>query len=212
MIFYRIGEINLMYRQISNTSHTFVGNWIVDHSDVVGAAPVGAAPSTSSFSTWYMASKDWAKTANCKTRRETFKFWDLVRLVLKSWRYLYKIYISQVLNMASEQKTYRYVPHIYDLPVWYHNIASGPLQQRGIIGWWLLETGALPHLVYKSQMINLSKGNGCTLSLPADFIYRSSPLVPFYDIFYKQMSIYCQTIQLYFITVLQFIIRTWRYS
>ena len=39
------------YRQVSNIRHTLVGNWIVDHSDVVGASPVGAAPTTSSFST-----------------------------------------------------------------------------------------------------------------------------------------------------------------
>ena len=39
------------YRQVSNISHTLVGNEIVDHSDVVGASPVGAAPTTSSFST-----------------------------------------------------------------------------------------------------------------------------------------------------------------
>ena len=39
------------YRQISNISRTFVGNEIVDHSDVVAASPVGAAPTTSSFST-----------------------------------------------------------------------------------------------------------------------------------------------------------------
>ena len=37
------------YRQASNISCIFVGNKIVDHSDVVGAAPVGAAPTTSSF-------------------------------------------------------------------------------------------------------------------------------------------------------------------
>ena len=37
----------LDYRQISNISHTFVGNNIVDHSDVVGASPVGADPTTS---------------------------------------------------------------------------------------------------------------------------------------------------------------------
>ena len=30
---------------------TLVGNKIVDHSDVVGASPVGTAPTTSSFST-----------------------------------------------------------------------------------------------------------------------------------------------------------------
>ena len=40
-----------MYRQTSNTSSTLVGNKIIDHSDVVGASPVGAAPTTSSFST-----------------------------------------------------------------------------------------------------------------------------------------------------------------
>ena len=39
------------YCQISNISHSLVGNKIVDHSDVVGASPVGAAPTTSSFST-----------------------------------------------------------------------------------------------------------------------------------------------------------------
>ena len=40
-----------MYRQVSNIRRTLVGNKIVDHSDVVGASPVGAAPTTSSFST-----------------------------------------------------------------------------------------------------------------------------------------------------------------
>ena len=39
------------YRKVSNIKRTFVGNNIVDHSDVVGASPVGAAPTTSSFST-----------------------------------------------------------------------------------------------------------------------------------------------------------------
>ena len=41
----------LAYRQVSNIRRTLVGNKIVDHSDVVGASPVGAAPTTSSFST-----------------------------------------------------------------------------------------------------------------------------------------------------------------
>ena len=43
--------VDLQYRQVSNISRTLVGNKIVDHSDVVGAPPVGAAPTTSSFST-----------------------------------------------------------------------------------------------------------------------------------------------------------------
>ena len=39
------------YRQVSSISRTLAGNKTVDHSDVVGAAPVGAAPTTFSFST-----------------------------------------------------------------------------------------------------------------------------------------------------------------
>ena len=38
------------YRQASNISRS-LANKLVDHSDVVGASPVGVAPTTSSFST-----------------------------------------------------------------------------------------------------------------------------------------------------------------
>ena len=44
-------ECVLCYRKTSSISRTLVGNKIVDNSDVVGASPVGAAPTTSSFST-----------------------------------------------------------------------------------------------------------------------------------------------------------------
>ena len=52
----------LHYRKTSDICRTLVGNKIVDNSDVVGASPVGAAPTTSSFSNWHLASMDWAKT------------------------------------------------------------------------------------------------------------------------------------------------------
>ena len=39
------------YRRVSNIRRTLVGNKNVGHSDVVGASHVGAAPTTSSFST-----------------------------------------------------------------------------------------------------------------------------------------------------------------
>ena len=55
------------YHQTFNIRGTIVGNKLVDHSDVVGASPVGAAPTTSSFSTYRLASVDLAKTA---VRRE----------------------------------------------------------------------------------------------------------------------------------------------
>ena len=40
---------NSDYRQVSNIRRALTGTIIVDHSDVVGASPVGAAPTTSSF-------------------------------------------------------------------------------------------------------------------------------------------------------------------
>ena len=43
------------YRQVSNIRRTLVGSKNVDHSDVVGASPVGAAPTTSSISTQHPA-------------------------------------------------------------------------------------------------------------------------------------------------------------
>ena len=51
------------YRKTSNIRRVLVGNKIVDHSEVVGASPVGAAPTTSSFLTWHLASRDSAKKA-----------------------------------------------------------------------------------------------------------------------------------------------------
>ena len=50
LLYYRARNVEHSCRQVSNMRCTLVGNWIVDHSDVVGATPVGAAPTTSSFS------------------------------------------------------------------------------------------------------------------------------------------------------------------
>ena len=51
MLAYFLQQKKKTYRQTSNINHTLVGNELVDHTDVVGASPVGAAPTTSSFST-----------------------------------------------------------------------------------------------------------------------------------------------------------------
>ena len=50
-----------------NIRCTLAGNEIVDHSHVLGASPVGAAPTRSSFSNQHLASMDQAKTT---TRRD----------------------------------------------------------------------------------------------------------------------------------------------
>ena len=73
------------YRKSSNIRRALVGNKIVDHPDVVGASPVGAAPTKSSFSTQHMAWRDSAKTA-AGHYGNLFKCWDLVHLILETWR------------------------------------------------------------------------------------------------------------------------------
>ena len=76
------------YCQTSDIIWTLVGNKIVDHSDVAGASPAGAAPTTSSFSTWHPASMDWAKTTARWDEIETFRFWDLMCFILEVWQYI----------------------------------------------------------------------------------------------------------------------------
>ena len=73
------------YCQISDIRHTFVGNKIVYHSDVVGALPVGTAPTTV-FILDLSPGFNRLRKDNCKTKQETFKFGDLVYHVLEVWR------------------------------------------------------------------------------------------------------------------------------
>ena len=74
------GLEDTIYHQISNISLTFEGNKIVDHSDVVGTVPVGAAPTTS-FILDLTPGFNRLHKDNCKTRREIFKCWDLVSCI-----------------------------------------------------------------------------------------------------------------------------------
>ena len=48
---FRMSYIWRVYRKTSNVSRTLLGKEIVDHSDVVGASPASAGPTTSLFST-----------------------------------------------------------------------------------------------------------------------------------------------------------------
>ena len=68
-IYYQWGNSILVnsYSQITNIRRTLLGTKIDYHSDVVVASPVGAAPTTSSFSTEHFVSIDCAKTT---TRRD----------------------------------------------------------------------------------------------------------------------------------------------
>ena len=70
--------------QTSNIRCTSVGNKLVDHSDVVRASPVGTAPT----------GFNGLGKGNCKMRRETFKFLDLVWLIIEVKQYFHIIGLS----------------------------------------------------------------------------------------------------------------------
>ena len=78
-------EYFTQYRRTSSISRTLVGNKIVDNSDVVGAAPTGNAPTTSSFSNLTPGFNGLSEES-CKRIQETFKFWNMVWLILEVLR------------------------------------------------------------------------------------------------------------------------------
>ena len=116
------------YSKTRNISRTFIGNEFLYHSDVVGASPASAAPTTSSFSTWHLASIDWTKTAarGCE-KQQVFSY--SVRFILDVWRYyIHRLHINwkvpylhtlktsdgAILCRISEDKWY-----FGDYPLWY---------------------------------------------------------------------------------------------
>ena len=81
-------ELNIWnYHQISNIRHAFVGNlsyWSLRCSWNIAcwhcSNYIFILDLTHGF---YIVNK-----GNCKTRRETFKFWDSVQLILEFWQYV----------------------------------------------------------------------------------------------------------------------------
>ena len=63
-------------RQVSNIGRTLVGNYIVDHLDVVVTSHIHSQLNTMT--------------------REAFKFWDLVRLILEALRYVNSLDVAHV--------------------------------------------------------------------------------------------------------------------
>ena len=81
---------NHIYRKTSNISRTLAGDKIVDNSDVFGASLVGAAPTASQLHLILNLTFGFNGLVKdkCKTKWETFKFWDLVRFILQVFRYI----------------------------------------------------------------------------------------------------------------------------
>ena len=76
---YRRLSPNYMYCQTYNIKHP-LGSKVIDHSDVVGALPV----SNNFILDLTPGFREFDKD-NYKMRRETFKFWVLVWIILEVW-------------------------------------------------------------------------------------------------------------------------------
>ena len=64
------------YCKTFNIRRILLGIKIVDHSDVVGASPAGAAPTTSSFPTEHLTSMDWEKSTSKPNKKHlSFGIW-----------------------------------------------------------------------------------------------------------------------------------------
>ena len=91
-------------RTVKPISCTLVDNKIVDPSDVVGASPAGAAPTTSSFSTKHLASIDWVKTSTRQDDKHlSLGIWcDLYQMFYGTWQKSYA-YIMETLQPHSKR-------------------------------------------------------------------------------------------------------------
>ena len=69
--------------QTFNISRTLVDNKLADHSDVVGASPVSLRCSNYIFILDLTPGLNGLRKGNCKMRWESFKFCDLVWLILE---------------------------------------------------------------------------------------------------------------------------------
>ena len=91
-------SLDFIYRQISDIRR-ILGNKIIDHSDVVGAACRRCSN--------YIFIMDLIPGFNglgkgiCKTRREAFQFWYLVRLILEIWRYCSLVFMETMIAHVS---------------------------------------------------------------------------------------------------------------
>ena len=72
------------YRKTTNISRTLLGNQIVDHWHVVGASPVGAAPTATSLSTQHLTPTYCTKTTAWRSEKH---------LIFGIWCVLFKIFI-----------------------------------------------------------------------------------------------------------------------
>ena len=99
------------YRKTSNVRRALVGNKIVDHSDVVGASPVGAAP-TSGFN-------EFGKDRH-RTIWESFNCRDLVWLILETRRYFLGTYHARHVTYAVGIGYVHRVTHVALYISWHH--------------------------------------------------------------------------------------------
>ena len=96
-------EETWIYCQTSNKD-TWADNEIVDHSDVVGASPRCSCRRCSNYIFMLDLTPDFnvLEKDNCKTRWESFKFWNFVHLILEILQYVASVASGDALTQLCE--------------------------------------------------------------------------------------------------------------
>ena len=107
---FRNPYIEIMCHKTFSIRHILAGNKIVDHSDVVGALPVSAAPTTSSFPTEHLTSINCVKT----TARRDEKYLNFGIWCVAYIRDLTVLFISTIEDFFNiKLSSYQHKHHIY---------------------------------------------------------------------------------------------------
>ena len=107
------------YRETSNKSRSFIGNKIVDYSDVVGASLVGTAQTTYSFSTKYLASMGWAKTtARHDDKHSSLEIWGTL------YRRLDGVFVHHIHVMHRKHRAVAISFPLYHLHLTWHLLCT----------------------------------------------------------------------------------------
>ena len=113
----------LYYREISDIRRTLLCNNVVDNSDVVGAASI-------IFILDYIHRFNRLCKDNCKTRQETSKFWELVRLICDIYLTVY-INTYRSITIATDEAAF------WEHCFWIMNelISTWKNSERGLYLW-----------------------------------------------------------------------------
>ena len=88
---------------------------------------------------------------NCKTRGETFRFWDLVQLILESWQYIYVCVYMVLLTVVLESSAETSIWYLRESIPWL--LSTDLWNSINCISFWLQSHGTVSSIFYHDMQI-----------------------------------------------------------